>query len=113
MSITGNFAFTILVSFTTIWLRGCQSRSFKSPVWAISTSGSGATITPQEAKKELYTIREAIPQNLKDFDIIYGGSVNAANAESLFSMQDIDGALVGGASLKVDEFVAICRAAKR
>ena len=45
--------------------------------------------------------------------IVYGGSVKAANAEALFAMADIDGALVGGASLVAEEFVAICQAARQ
>ena len=46
-----------------------------------------------------------------DLRILYGGSCKAANAQELFSMQDIDGGLIGGASLKAAEFLAICRAA--
>jgi triosephosphate isomerase len=84
------------------------------PVWAI---GTGKTATPEQAQEIHAAIRHRIAHKsenvAQELPIIYGGSVNAANAESLFSMQDIDGALVGGASLKVDEFVAICRAAKR
>jgi len=45
--------------------------------------------------------------------ILYGGSVKAANASELFSMPDIDGGLIGGASLVADDFVAICRAAQK
>ncbi len=84
------------------------------PVWAI---GTGRTATPEQAQQVHAAIRDRVAQQSEEIaqrlPIIYGGSVNAANAESLFSMEDIDGALVGGASLKVDEFVAICRAAKR
>tara|TARA_R110002095_G_scaffold147939_3_gene128023 strand:- start:4727 stop:5488 length:762 start_codon:yes stop_codon:yes gene_type:complete len=84
------------------------------PVWAI---GTGRTATPDQAQEIHCAIRGRVAEKSKliaeQLPIIYGGSVNAENAESLFSMNDIDGALVGGASLKVNEFVAICRAATR
>ncbi|RYD87503.1 MAG: triose-phosphate isomerase, partial [Sphingomonadales bacterium] len=51
------------------------------------------------------TIAAALP-------VLYGGSVKAGNAAELFAMPDVDGGLIGGASLKADEFLAICRAAK-
>lgn len=78
------------------------------PVWAI---GTGKTATPEYAQK----VHSALRDYIADYDsavadqlqIIYGGSVNGANAKSLFAMTDIDGALVGGASLKVDEFIKI------
>ncbi len=52
------------------------------------------------------------PEVAGDLQILYGGSVKANNAAELFAMPDIDGGLVGGASLVADEFIAICRAAK-
>ena len=82
------------------------------PVWAI---GTGLTATPQQAQEVHAAIRRQLAQ--KDVQvaagvrILYGGSVKAANAVELFGMPDIDGGLVGGASLNADEFGAICRAA--
>lgn len=82
------------------------------PVWAI---GTGLTATPQQAQEVHAEIRAQIAS--KDsvlagkVRILYGGSVKAANAAELFGMPDIDGGLVGGASLNADEFGAICRAA--
>ena len=52
------------------------------------------------------------PEIAGNLQILYGGSVKANNAAELFAMPDIDGGLVGGASLVADEFIAICRAAK-
>lgn len=82
------------------------------PVWAI---GTGLTASPEQAQDVHAAIRARIAG--KDADvagalrILYGGSVKAANAAELFGMPDIDGGLVGGASLNADEFGAICRAA--
>ena len=82
------------------------------PVWAI---GTGKTATPADAQavhgflRQLVTIYD---KNIADnLSILYGGSVKADNAASLFAMPDIDGALVGGASLVANEFLAICHAA--
>jgi triosephosphate isomerase len=82
------------------------------PVWAI---GTGKTATPADAQavhqflRQLVTIYDKnIAENLS---ILYGGSVKADNAASLFAMPDIDGALVGGASLIANDFLAICHAA--
>ncbi len=91
----------------------CDSVVAYEPVWAI---GTGKTATPDQAQEIHRAIRYQVAQQSENVAeqllVVYGGSVNAGNSESLFSMADIDGALVGGASLKVDEFVAICRAAK-
>ena len=82
------------------------------PVWAI---GTGKTATPQQAQAVHGFIRGRV--GAKDADVaarlrvLYGGSVKAGNAAELFAMPDIDGGLIGGASLIADEFVAICRAA--
>ncbi|HNP02209.1 MAG TPA: triose-phosphate isomerase, partial [Agitococcus sp.] len=83
------------------------------PVWAI---GTGKTATPHDAQaihaflRQLVTIYD---KNIANYlPILYGGSVKADNAASLFSMPDIDGALVGGASLVAQDFLAICHAAK-
>lgn len=81
------------------------------PVWAI---GTGRTATPEQAEEVHSFIRGMISSedaNIGDsVRILYGGSVKAANASELFSMPDVDGGLVGGASLKADEFLRICRA---
>ncbi|HLR12686.1 MAG TPA: triose-phosphate isomerase [Burkholderiaceae bacterium] len=78
------------------------------PVWAI---GTGHTATPDQAQQ----VHEAIRASLHTADagqvrVLYGGSVNADNAASLFAMPDIDGALVGGASLKAPDFLSIVAA---
>jgi len=82
------------------------------PVWAI---GTGKTATPQQAQAVHAFIRgriAAADRRLADaLLILYGGSVKASNAAQLFAMPDVDGGLIGGASLVADEFVAICRAA--
>lgn len=81
------------------------------PVWAI---GTGKTATPGQAQEVHATIRaevagrdRAIAESVK---ILYGGSVKGANAAELFAMADIDGGLVGGASLDATDFLAICGA---
>jgi triosephosphate isomerase len=82
------------------------------PVWAI---GTGLTATPEQAQAVHAAIREQLAacsaQVAQQARILYGGSVKAASAAELFGMPDIDGGLVGGASLNADEFGAICRAA--
>jgi triosephosphate isomerase len=84
------------------------------PVWAI---GTGKTASPDQAQAVHAFLRAELaardPKVGEDVPILYGGSVKAQNAAELFAMRDIDGGLIGGASLKVDEFVAICRAAER
>ncbi len=83
------------------------------PVWAI---GTGETATPEVAQDACAYIRsvlrEIAPAAADAIRIQYGGSVNPENAASLLSQPDIDGALVGGASLKADQFAAICAAAR-
>ena len=75
------------------------------PVWAI---GTGRTASPEQAQHVHAEIRAALQAiDAGNVQILYGGSVKAANAASLFSMPDIDGALVGGAALVADEFLAI------
>src|SRR5829696_1255987 len=73
------------------------------PVWAI---GTGKTATPELAQEA-----HAFVKSLLDAPVLYGGSVKVDNAAELLAQPDVDGALVGGASLEVDSFVAICRAA--
>ena len=84
------------------------------PVWAI---GTGKTATPEDAQKAHKAIRSALAGMYSDkaakaMRIQYGGSVKGSNAKELFSQPDIDGGLIGGASLKADEFVSIVKAAK-
>jgi triosephosphate isomerase len=75
------------------------------PVWAI---GTGRTASPEQAQEVHAVIRAALKGiGAEQVQILYGGSVKAANAASLFSMPDIDGALVGGASLVAEDFLAI------
>lgn len=82
------------------------------PVWAI---GSGLTATPAQAQEVHAAIRERLAREDRGvaagIRLLYGGSVKAENAEELFGMADIDGGLIGGASLKANEFGSICRAA--
>ena len=73
------------------------------PVWAI---GTGQTATPEQAREV-----HAFIKGLLDVPVLYGGSVNPDNAEELLSQEGVDGALVGGASLDVESFTAICQAA--
>lgn len=78
------------------------------PVWAI---GTGRTATPEQAQAvHAYIRRELAGVGAAQVRILYGGSVKAANAASLFAQDDIDGALVGGASLVADEFLNIAAA---
>lgn len=80
------------------------------PIWAI---GTGETATPEQAQEMHAFIRKKLSQVLGDgaeeVSIIYGGSVNPENAKGLFQEPDIDGALVGGASLKAEDFLQIIR----
>ncbi|GAA5129762.1 triose-phosphate isomerase [Alloalcanivorax gelatiniphagus] len=82
------------------------------PVWAI---GTGLTATPEQAQAVHAGLRAAVADHDADIAarlrILYGGSVKADNAAPLFAQPDIDGGLIGGASLKAEEFIAICRAA--
>lgn len=81
------------------------------PVWAI---GTGVTATAEEAQEMHAFIRtklQSITGNSERTRIVYGGSAKAVNAAELFACEDIDGALVGGASLDAGEFAAIVRAA--
>ncbi len=81
------------------------------PVWAI---GTGKTATPADAQEVIGAIRSRIaesfgPDTAEQVRILYGGSVNSANIAAIMAEKDVDGALIGGASLKPEEFVAICR----
>jgi triosephosphate isomerase len=82
------------------------------PVWAI---GTGRTATPQQAQEVHAYLRTLVaerdPEGAADVRILYGGSMKPDNAAALFAEPDINGGLIGGASLKAEEFLAICRAA--
>ena len=81
------------------------------PVWAI---GTGRTATPEQAQAVHAVLRaqlQAATGRAATMKILYGGSVKADNAATLFAQADIDGGLIGGASLKSSDFIAICRAA--
>lgn len=80
------------------------------PVWAI---GTGKTATPEQAQEMHAYIRSLVKDRYDqavadDIHIIYGGSCNAKNATELFSQPDVDGGLIGGASLVADDFISIC-----
>jgi triosephosphate isomerase (TIM) len=76
------------------------------PVWAI---GTGKTATPETAREAHALVKGLYPVDR----VLYGGSVKPENAEELLSQDDVDGALVGGASLEIDSFTAICETAAR
>ena len=82
------------------------------PVWAI---GTGRTASPEQAQAVHAAIRQLVAdvsaRIAAELRILYGGSVKSGNAPELFSMDDIDGGLIGGASLDAAEFLAICAAA--
>ena len=81
------------------------------PIWAI---GTGRTATPEQAQETIAYIRDVLRQRGPEADgvrILYGGSVKPGNAAELLSQPDIDGALVGGASLDPADFAAIVEAA--
>ncbi|MGH8402705.1 MAG: triose-phosphate isomerase, partial [Gammaproteobacteria bacterium] len=82
------------------------------PVWAI---GTGKTASPEQAQEVHAFIRDSVRARdariAAGIRLLYGGSVKASNAAELFRMPDIDGGLVGGASLEAREFLAICKAA--
>ncbi|MFH0761060.1 MAG: triose-phosphate isomerase [Bacteroidota bacterium] len=85
------------------------------PVWAI---GTGVNATPEQAKEMHAYFRRLIANHYnepvaQDTLILYGGSCNAKNATELFSQPDVDGGLIGGASLKAEEFVEIVRCAQK
>jgi len=87
----------------------CNSVIAYEPVWAI---GTGMTATPEQAQDVHRAIREQLGASGKKTRILYGGSVKASNAAELFVQPDIDGALVGGASLDSVEFSEICKQAE-
>ena len=84
------------------------------PVWAI---GTGRNATPQQAQEVHAFIRARLTERDRELaqrvTIMYGGSVKPGNARELFAMPDVDGGLIGGASLVAEDFIAICAAARR
>lgn len=80
------------------------------PVWAI---GTGKTASPEQVKETHAFVHEELARLGRKTRVLYGGSVNAANAEALMSCDGVDGALVGGASLKADSLMEIISAAAR
>jgi triosephosphate isomerase len=108
----------VLTSQLTVDLMGIGTANIErtilayEPVWAI---GTGRTATPDQAEEAHKFIRtvlaDTLKVNAKKVPILYGGSVTPENAHSLLSQKDIDGALVGGASLKVDSLLALLAAA--
>jgi triosephosphate isomerase len=82
------------------------------PIWAI---GTGKTATPEQAQEAIAFVRALVRDRdegvARRVRILYGGSVNAANAAELLALPDVDGALVGGASLDPGDFAAIVSAA--
>lgn len=111
---------TVMAQLDGVLGHGCASTRDTNfvvayePVWAI---GTGETATPTQAQQMHGTIRarlgdvgDAFAQSVR---VVYGGSVNVDNAEALFAQTDIDGGLVGGASLNAAAFAEICRVAGR
>jgi triosephosphate isomerase len=79
------------------------------PVWAI---GTGRNATPEQAQEVHAFLRERLPEEMRrSTPILYGGSVKPQNAAAIFAMPDVDGGLIGGASLVAADFLAILRAA--
>ena len=113
----GSTEATVAAQLGTV-LEGCGVQSFThavvayEPVWAI---GTGKTATPEQAQAVHAFIRgrlaaqdEGVAANVQ---VIYGGSVKSSNAAEIFALPDVDGGLIGGASLDAQEFTTICRAA--
>ena len=105
----------IITTQTRLALEGLKPEEMSTitiayePIWAI---GTGKTATSQDANNSIKAIREEVRRLYGDeiadeIIILYGGSVNSSNAKELFETSDIDGGLVGGASLKADEFAKI------
>ena len=84
----------------------CNAIIAYEPVWAV---GTGETATPEQAQQVHSFIRSELGEQGKDTRLLYGGSINADNAASLFSQPDIDGGLVGGASLEAEHFMKIAQ----
>lgn len=78
------------------------------PVWAI---GTGRVATPQQAQASHRFIRDRVSRGARTPTLLYGGSVKPDNAAGLFAQPDVNGGLIGGASLVADQFLSICKAA--
>jgi triosephosphate isomerase len=91
-----------------VGLEDCGLVVAYEPVWAI---GTGLTATPEQVGQVHGFIRRLLDRRSVDSRILYGGSVKPENADALFAQVDVDGGLVGGASLNEETFAAICRAA--
>ena len=111
----------VVCAQTEIALAGVKAEELKNiiiayePVWAI---GTGETATPEQANEVCKIIRDLIArlyskEDADRFVIQYGGSMNDANAAELLAQYDVDGGLIGGASLKADKFAAIVDAASK
>jgi triosephosphate isomerase len=87
----------------------CQAVIAYEPVWAI---GTGETATPEQAQDVHRNIRTQLGEAGESTPLLYGGSVNKSNAADLFKQSDINGGLVGGASLEADEFLKIAQLVK-
>lgn len=107
----------VITRQTTLALEGLTKEQAQNtiiayePIWAI---GTGKVATKEDANDAIKQIRNQIAslygeETAQNITILYGGSVNSKNAKELFSTSDIDGGLVGGASLKIDEFDAIIK----
>ena len=84
----------------------CDAIIAYEPVWAV---GTGETATPEQAQQVHGFIRKNLGENGMDTQILYGGSINADNAAALFAQPDLDGGLVGGASLEAEHFINIAQ----
>lgn len=84
----------------------CAAIIAYEPVWAV---GTGETATPEQAQQVHGFIRSELGEQGKDTQLLYGGSINAGNAAELFTQPDINGGLVGGASLKAEHFMNIAQ----
>ncbi len=81
------------------------------PIWAI---GTGRNASPAQVDEMHSAVRSfLLATGVSDVPVLYGGSVNPGNADALFALESVNGALVGGASLIADQFIAICRAAAK
>lgn len=84
------------------------------PVWAIGTGKTASADQAQEVHEFIRSLLAKYDSNIaQSIQLLYGGSVKPENAEELFAQQDIDGGLIGGASLNVESFAGICKAAQK
>ena len=79
------------------------------PVWAIGTGKTATAGDAQAMHSEIRKVLAGMNAPANEISVLYGGSVKADNAAALFAEPDIDGGLIGGASLKAEEFISICR----